>query len=191
MTRHMNVGEKNGEWKGDDVSYKALHQWVCRHKQKNGVCGSCGKKSRTDFHNISGEYKRDVNDYEELCRSCHNKKDENNRKPIDNDVIKHLYFDEKKSTVEIAKMFGVTARMIGLRIKEMGLESRHFVSISDDVIRTLYIEKKMSTLKIASFLKVGKSQIGNKIKRMGISRSVSEARRVKDENNEIYPQSEN
>ena len=65
-------GEKNSNWKGDNVSYSPLHKWVKKYKGKKGECSECHIKNvRTESANISGKYKRDVNDYRELCVSCH------------------------------------------------------------------------------------------------------------------------
>lgn len=72
---HKKRKEKNPMWKGENVSYRSLHQWVVINKPKLELCEICGKKSRLDCANISGEYKRDVNDYQWLCRYCHMKKD--------------------------------------------------------------------------------------------------------------------
>jgi len=65
----------------EDVGYSALHDWVRYHKRKTGECGICGtresgyKDKDFDLANISGEYKRDINDFEWLCRKCHMLKD--------------------------------------------------------------------------------------------------------------------
>ena len=66
------LGNNNPMWKGDDVGYGNLHVWVRRHKEKH-LC-PCGKMPY-DVANISGEYKRDINDYIWLCRKCHMKSD--------------------------------------------------------------------------------------------------------------------
>jgi len=68
-------GKNHPQWKGDEVSYVTLHQWVKRWKQKPEFCEICNKKPPHDLHNISGEYKRDVNDFEWLCNKCHQIKD--------------------------------------------------------------------------------------------------------------------
>jgi len=58
---------------GSNVS---LHDWVKRRKPKLEYCERCGKVNCwIDLSNNSGNYLRDVNDYEWLCRSCHRKKD--------------------------------------------------------------------------------------------------------------------
>lgn len=74
-------GHKSGDacwnWTGDDVGYFGLHAWVRRHLIKTGICSHCGvapvrkQRSPTHWANISGEYRRDLTDYAELCVSCH------------------------------------------------------------------------------------------------------------------------
>ena len=71
-----NKNEKgNINWKGDNVGYNSLHEWIRNRKQKPEFCEYCAKKQPTDLANISQKYKRDVNDFEWLCRKCHMKKD--------------------------------------------------------------------------------------------------------------------
>lgn len=67
------TGENSKVWKGDKVGNRALHDWVKRYKKKSGVCQKCStnKAKRTEWANISYEYKRDLNDWIELCTSCH------------------------------------------------------------------------------------------------------------------------
>lgn len=69
------VGNKHHNWKDMGVSYKALHIWVRRHKPKTEICEECNKEKPYDVANISGEYKRDINDYKWTCRRCHVKGD--------------------------------------------------------------------------------------------------------------------
>ena len=70
-----NLGPKNGMWKGNKVSINKLHAWIRRHKPKPNHCEKCKKAPPYDLANISGQYKRDINDFEWLCRSCHMKSD--------------------------------------------------------------------------------------------------------------------
>jgi hypothetical protein len=58
-------------WRGNDVGYSSLHTWVKRNKTKPLLCENCNEKKPYDLANISGEYKRDLNDYKWLCRKCH------------------------------------------------------------------------------------------------------------------------
>lgn len=72
----INLAEKNGNWKGRSVDYKeGLHSWIKRRKLKPKKCVICKKNSPYDLANISGKYKRDINDFQYLCRSCHMKQD--------------------------------------------------------------------------------------------------------------------
>lgn len=73
---HADVSnEKHPRWKGNDVGYKCLHDWVKRNKKKVEYCELCGEKKKLNLSNISGKYKRDLTDFRWLCRSCHNKVD--------------------------------------------------------------------------------------------------------------------
>lgn len=69
------LGIKNPMWKGDLVGYVSLHDWIKYHKQKSNCCENCKKNMPLDLANISGEYKRDIDDFEWLCRKCHMNKD--------------------------------------------------------------------------------------------------------------------
>ena len=67
-------GTNNPLWK-ERPSLIAIHVWVRKHKPAQGACEHCGSKKPLDCANISGEYKRDIDDYIYLCRSCHRKMD--------------------------------------------------------------------------------------------------------------------
>lgn len=70
-------GENNYQWKGNDVSYDALHDWVERHKGKASKCSFDPQHKATRFNwaNVSGSYLRDLDDYVELRPTCHNQYD--------------------------------------------------------------------------------------------------------------------
>jgi len=76
--KYLNEGNPN--WKGDKAGYGALHRWVKRRKPKPKFCENCGKRKPFEVANISGKYKRDINDYKWLCRSCHSKEHRGNKK---------------------------------------------------------------------------------------------------------------
>jgi hypothetical protein len=69
--------ETNPAWRGDDVGYKNIHDWVRRHKAKTGKCSHCngdfGTNSghATHWANIDHTYRRNLDDYIELCPPCH------------------------------------------------------------------------------------------------------------------------
>lgn len=66
-------GEENNKWKGDDVGYTGLHQWVRRKLGKPAHCAYCGRADRRKYEwaNISKSYRRDLSDWIRLCTSCH------------------------------------------------------------------------------------------------------------------------
>lgn len=64
-------GENNSNWRNDKVGNRALHLWIKRHKPKSMICEVCQQEKPLEAANISGEYKRDVNDFKWLCRKCH------------------------------------------------------------------------------------------------------------------------
>ena len=63
----------SGIWQGDDVSYRAAHQYLLDHYPKTGICEDCGQPDgRTEHALIHGrEYSRNREDYRELCHRCH------------------------------------------------------------------------------------------------------------------------
>lgn len=74
--KNINLGNKNGMWRGNKVGLSALHGWVKQYFNKPKKCNVCGIKNGTiDLANISQKYKRDFNDWEWLCRKCHMNKD--------------------------------------------------------------------------------------------------------------------
>jgi hypothetical protein len=71
------TGENNPLWKGDDVGYSALHDWVWRTKPKplDGLCQICHVAPLIEAANISREYHRDINDFLWVCKDCHEERD--------------------------------------------------------------------------------------------------------------------
>jgi len=71
-------GEKNGVWKGELVGYQAVHSWMRKYKQHT-ECEKCGATEKLEWANKNHTYERVLEDYIELCPSCHRKYDiENN-----------------------------------------------------------------------------------------------------------------
>jgi hypothetical protein len=76
LIRLSKLGENNPMWKGDKAKKtSSFHRWIEYRKPKPELCEKCKKNKSYDLANISGEYKRDINDFEWLCRSCHMKED--------------------------------------------------------------------------------------------------------------------
>ena len=76
-------GSSNPMWKGDEVGLGALHTWVRKRKPKPEVCECCQKRKPQDLANISQKYKRDIADFEWICRQCHMEKDTRRQKLIE------------------------------------------------------------------------------------------------------------
>lgn len=69
------ISEKNPMWKGNKAGLSAIHIWCKYHKPKPKLCECCKINKPKDLANISQKYKRDINDFEWLCRKCHMVKD--------------------------------------------------------------------------------------------------------------------
>lgn len=70
-----NLGKLNNKWKGDNVGYATMHGWLRRNYAKDNRCKNCGREGKTDWANISWEYRRSKDDFVELCRRCHSRYD--------------------------------------------------------------------------------------------------------------------
>lgn len=74
---HIKKGEDNYFWKGEKAGYSSKHKWVGKNKQKKHKCEHCGTEvaKRYEWANIDHKYRRKIEDYIELCCSCHYKYD--------------------------------------------------------------------------------------------------------------------
>jgi len=80
---HNARGAVSPSWRGDEVSYSGLHHWLRSNWPVAGVCELCGAeptpavdgRARTNYANVSGEYRRNRDDYLELCVPCHRRFD--------------------------------------------------------------------------------------------------------------------
>lgn len=73
-------GEDHHGWKGENAGYNSIHRWVDREKGSPKKCEHCGTESAKayDWANIDHKYKRNLDDYIRLCRSCHRRYDYEN-----------------------------------------------------------------------------------------------------------------
>lgn len=71
--------DKNVNWKGSDVGYYALHQWIKYNYGSPSFCEECKCSNRQMYHwaNLSGKYLRDRNDWKRMCVPCHKRFDMN------------------------------------------------------------------------------------------------------------------
>ena len=59
-----------------DNHYTRVHQHLRSHHKKTGVCDFCKEEKRTqNAKKHDREYTRNIEDYHELCYSCHNRYD--------------------------------------------------------------------------------------------------------------------
>jgi len=69
--KEANSNDRSYRWTGEDVGYTGLHKWIRKNKPKVERCETCNEKKPLEIANISGEYKRDITDFQWLCRKCH------------------------------------------------------------------------------------------------------------------------
>ena len=68
-------------WKGENASLKAKHQWVSLKKGRPKKCEICAttKAKKYEWANTDHKYRRVLGNYIRLCTSCHRNYDiENN-----------------------------------------------------------------------------------------------------------------
>lgn len=68
-------GDNNPSWKGDKVGKVQVHTWVKKQMPRPDKCDKCGKIGGVDLANRSDTYKRDLDDWDWLCRKCHMESD--------------------------------------------------------------------------------------------------------------------
>lgn len=70
-------GENHHQWSGENPKYATVHAWVYNHLGKATKCEFCNAEDRSMYHwsNISGEYYRDLDDWQQLCVPCHSRFD--------------------------------------------------------------------------------------------------------------------
>ena len=76
MKRHITNTLSNY---GKSSGYAAIHAWVRRYYGKAYRCEWCEEpSSRFEWANVSGDYWRDIDDWLQLCTSCHRRFDYTN-----------------------------------------------------------------------------------------------------------------
>jgi len=88
----VKMGSNNPRWLGSKVGYDGLHDWVRRRKPKPMLCVHCNLRPSLDLANISQQYKRDLGDWEYLCRKCHMESDgryKNLKRPCKTNIIRN------------------------------------------------------------------------------------------------------
>ena len=82
-------GENHSCWKGEKVGYVGLHRWVRKCLGKPKICNHCGNSGvAIQWANVSGEYKRNLTDWINLCVPGHRIYDKGKEKLKDNYKLK-------------------------------------------------------------------------------------------------------
>ena len=64
--------EKSPHWKGDNVGYCGIHDWLKTHYGLAKKCEQCGSKKNVQWAKIKGvPYKRRRENFWQLCTKCH------------------------------------------------------------------------------------------------------------------------
>ena len=66
-------GEQSRRWKGENAGYVAIHLWIKKHWGLADHCDMCHSKSakRYEWCNLDKKYKRNREEWVQLCPSCH------------------------------------------------------------------------------------------------------------------------
>lgn len=67
-------GERNNKWKGDEVGYHGIHEWLSRYFGEPKKCEECGiddPLKRYEWACIH-KHERKRENYIRLCKKCHN-----------------------------------------------------------------------------------------------------------------------
>ena len=77
---HKNIkgrkGSENYYWKGDDAKYGSIHGWVNKNFNLPKKCELCGcTDKKLEWSNKDHKYKREISDWQAVCRSCHRRYD--------------------------------------------------------------------------------------------------------------------
>lgn len=80
----------------ENPTYGAIHSWIKRFKKKPNFCELCGEKRKLELANKDHLYKRKIEDYLYLCRSCHRYYDIDNNNYFSNRNIQGCWWWEKR-----------------------------------------------------------------------------------------------
>ena len=53
------------------ISNSGLHSYIKKRKPISESCDLCGKKGKLELSNISGEYQKDIEDWQWIHKKCH------------------------------------------------------------------------------------------------------------------------
>lgn len=134
------LGSLNPQWKGDNVGYDKLHEWVKNRLLKPEICPKCKVRKAYDLAN-KGVYNRDLNNWEWLCRLCHMKSDGRLT-----EFLRHR------------KSFVIGNKLYKLRAKDLKGEEHPCSKLNSEnvlKIRELYKTGKYTQVELATMFNVG------------------------------------
>ena len=69
----MDYDAKKAKLTPNSPEYQRVHRWIVKQLGKANSCSvdTTHTSSRYDWSNISREYKRDIRDWQQLCKRCH------------------------------------------------------------------------------------------------------------------------
>lgn len=67
------IGEQANNWKKDEVGKGGVHFWIKKLLGKPKICEICKRKDKEnyDWSNKDHKYRRNLEDWQRLCRRCH------------------------------------------------------------------------------------------------------------------------
>lgn len=74
----MPRGKRNCNWKGNNVGYFSLHNWVKRNYKWENFCNVCKSKKRLTLASKNYNYSRQKEDWWILCSGCNTRYDRQN-----------------------------------------------------------------------------------------------------------------
>jgi len=75
IPRPNTTGAKNSNYRGENVSYKWIHDWARANTTKPGCCPICKENKRLECCNVDHQYHRVIGDWFYACQKCHYKYD--------------------------------------------------------------------------------------------------------------------
>lgn len=126
MTSMRLAGKKNHRWSGNDVKYRAAHEWLTKHKPRPALCEGCRARPPCDLSYNKGKgWSRNIDDYIWLCRSCHMQKDLgiSEFRPLTRARIHRIREFFKCGIVqrELANLFSVSQNIISKIVNRYGI----------------------------------------------------------------------
>jgi len=146
--------------------YGVIHKWVKDRKLKLKYCERCKKLNcKLELSNNSQKYKKDINDYEWLCRKCHNLKDKNIKKT--NTKIRRINLKYKnnyyiKTNGKSSKKYYYKNKVQLLKqCKLYRIENKEKIRLQKKKYSKLYYKKNKG--KIKDYIKIYRKNYKDKI----------------------------